>query len=129
MNHKISTKKKHSYSALLASIETIRLKNRDIGLMGVIVFLYICENEGMSVKELAYHCGASDASISRSIQALRLPTSRSGKASHNGLVHVFQNPDDGRRHLVFLTEHGQRLRDEIGALLTAQSNVAQSTNA
>ncbi len=100
---------------VLASLEIFRFAYRSVPLGSIIAFLQVCENEGMSVKDLAFRCGFSVASVSRFLRALHQPP-RQDAAACNGLLHVVRYPGDGRRRSVFLTADGRQLRDEIEAL-------------
>ena len=107
--------------ALLQSVNAVWRRDRDISLRSLVVFLCVCENEGIRIKELAYACGTNEASVSRSVQALCLPSNRRCSVSHQGLLHVFQNPDDRRNRLVFLTEDGKQLRGEIDTIFAVRA--------
>ena len=101
--------------AMLAAIDAIRLRC-DVGLTGIVAFLQVCENEGLSVKELAYLCGMSEATVSRAVHALRSPYHRRDGIAHEGLLQVYEHPEDRRRIMVCLTEDGQALRDSLARL-------------
>jgi len=116
-------------NALLATIGAFRQRHCDISLTNIVAFLHVCENEGVTVKELAYLCGASEASISRSLQALRLPAASRDGIVHHGLVQVFQHPDDGRRRVVYLTEDGCELRNVVDRTLSAQTRMPEAVGA
>jgi len=105
---------------LLASLAAIRRRKTDISLPVIITFLHVCESEGASIKELAYLCGVSEATVSRAVTMLRWPPRRDSAQPHRALVHVSENPEDARRHMVFLTAEGYCLKDEIGSILSAQ---------
>ncbi|MDE1940387.1 MAG: hypothetical protein KGI68_15300 [Alphaproteobacteria bacterium] len=105
--------------ALLQSVSAVWQRDRDINLRSLVVFLCVCENEGIRIKELAYTCRTNEASVSRSVQALCLPSSRRCSVRHHGLLRVFQSQDDRRNRLVFLTEDGKQLRSEIDTIFDA----------
>lgn len=65
-------------------------------------------------EELGEAVGLSNSSISRSIRALGA-TNRKGERGF-GLVETFQDPDDGRRFKVQLTQRGQALIRQIELL-------------
>ena len=120
---------RHDLKAMLATISAFRQRNCDISLTSIVAFLHVCENEGVTVKELAYLCGVSEASISRSLQTLRLPSARGDGIVHHGLVRVFQHPDDGRRRIVYLTEDGCELRNAVDRTLSARTAMPEAVGA
>jgi DNA-binding MarR family transcriptional regulator len=75
----------------------------------LILYLAVCENEGIGVKELVYICGLSDSMVSRGVDSL----CRSG-----GLLTVAHHATDGRRRLVFLSDEGKALLRELEDILT-----------
>lgn len=97
---------------MLSALRMLLQKNRNMHLESILVFLRVCGNDGLSIKDLVYLCGLSESMVSRSVESLRAP-------NKGGLVRIVQHPSDGRRRLVFLTEEGLRLRDEIGQTFAA----------
>lgn len=95
---------------IAAALETVSRQCRDEDLGCITVFLRVCEHNGTCIKDLVHLSGLSEAKVSRSVEALRL----SGRA---GLVDVRRHPSDGRKRLVFLTEDGVRLRDEMEQII------------
>lgn len=65
-------------------------------------------------EQLGEAVGLSNSSISRSIRALGV-VNRKGERGF-GLVETFQDPDDGRRFKVQLTQRGQALIRQIESL-------------
>lgn len=99
-------------SKISAALSAVSRCCRDDNLGCITVFLRVCEHNGVWFKDLVYLCDLSEAKVSRSVEALRL----SGK---NGLVDVRRHPTDGRRRLIFLSEEGVRLREEMEHILAA----------
>jgi len=119
----------HDLNAMISMIGAFRQRARDISLTSIVAFLHVCENEGVTVKELAYLCRVSEASISRALQTLRLPSARRVGTTHGGLVRVFQHPDDGRRRVVYLTEDGCELRNAVDRTLSARARIPDAAGA
>lgn len=80
----------------------------NLRLETLILFLAVCENEGIGVKELVFICGLSDSMVSRTVDSL---------CGDDGLLKVVRHATDGRRRLVFLSEAGVALLDEIKDIL------------
>ena len=111
--------RKELYSKVLNVISEIRGVYRNISIASIVIFLRVCENDGISVKDLIYLSGYTECLVSRSIDSLsRLPGSASaGPAFRTGLIRVAKHPSDGRRRLVYLTDDGRLLRDRIRQIL------------
>lgn len=105
--------------ALLQSVNAVLRRDREFSLRGFVVFLSVCEKEGVRIKELAYACDTSEASASRCVQTLSLPSGRHSPVRHHGLLCVIPCPDDRRSRRVFLTEDGKQLRSEIETILAS----------
>lgn len=99
-------------SRLRGLIEAVQVSARDVSLPAVILFLHVCDHDGISIKDLVYLSGYGESLVSRAIDRLAAGTRRSG--SGGALVAVKRHPADGRRRLVFLTEAGRTLKARIG---------------
>ena len=102
--------------SVLEALETFRLWRPSAGLTDFLSFLYVCENEGATVKELAYLGRTSAATMSRSIKYLAESPECDVPAECLCLLRLCSHPDDGRLRTVFLTDEGRQLRREIEAL-------------
>jgi DNA-binding MarR family transcriptional regulator len=105
-------------NAVLEGLELLR--DRDAGLLlnSVIAFLYVAENEGIAVKDLAYLCRLNEATTSRAVRALTAPGARGALLPSLSLVVLVQNPQDARSRLIYLTDEGRVVRREIDAAIT-----------
>ena len=90
----------------------------------IITFLYTCENEGLSVQELAYVAKLTQSTASRSLRALGQPGSDWAHPPALGLVDAFLNPNDGRSHVIHLSEQGRDLRDRLDAIIQRAVTIA-----
>jgi DNA-binding MarR family transcriptional regulator len=97
---------------LLALIDAMRLTSRDVSLPGVVLFLHVCEHDGIAIKDLVYLSGYGESLVSRAVDRLRAGNDKLAELG-GPLVTVGRHPEDGRRRLVFLTEAGRRLKMRI----------------
>ena len=88
-----------------------------ISVNEIVAFLYTCENEGLSVQELAYVAKLTQSTASRSLRSLGQPGSDWAHPAALGLVDAFLNPNDGRSHVIHLSEQGRALRDRLDAII------------
>jgi DNA-binding MarR family transcriptional regulator len=100
-----------SCARLLALIDALRVSSRDVSLPGVILFLHVCENDGIAIKDLVYLSGYGESLVSRAVDRLRGEGNVAGFGG--ALVTVSRHPEDGRRRLVYLTEAGRALKARI----------------
>src|SRR5258706_3078252 len=99
--------------SLLEAVLTLKALDPRISVNEIVAFLYTCENEGLSVQELAYVAGLTQSTASRSLRSLGRPGSDWAQSPALGLVDAFLNPTDGRSHVVHLTDQGRALRDRL----------------
>ena len=105
-------------NSLLQALEQFRALDPGLVLTDLVVFLYVCENEGLNVKELAGVSRLTEATTSRRARALGEADAPGAMAPAVGLVEAMQG-DDGRARLIYLTEKGRRMRDQLQGLITA----------
>ncbi len=101
---------------ILEALELIRDHEPAIGLTQILALLYVCENEGLSVQELAFACGLTEATASRAIRSLGTPDADWALAPRTGWIDMSPNPRDGRGRIIRLTAEGRRialLLDEV----------------
>jgi hypothetical protein len=104
-------------SSLLAALERFRQLSVPSQFNSLLIFLYVCENEGLSVTELAY---VADLLVPR--VALLAKTLAGGMASEPipsqaVLFELKSSPSDRRLRYIFLSDNGRRLRDEFEGLI------------
>ncbi len=104
--------------SLLEALSLFRALNPSITVNEIVSFLYTCENEGLSIQELAYVSQLTEPTASRSIRSFGPPQSAWARPPACGLVEAFLNPKDGRGRVLHLTAEGRallaRLDDIIG---------------
>ena len=103
--------------SLLEAILALKALDARISVNEIVAFLYTCENEGLSVQELAYVAGLTQSTASRSLRSLGRPGSDWAQPPALGLVDAFLNPTDGRSHVVHLSDRGRALRDKLDEMI------------
>jgi DNA-binding MarR family transcriptional regulator len=86
-------------------------------------FLYIAENQGLNVTELADICRTTTATASRTARALMIEGAMDALPPFFGLVEARPNPQDSKGRILFLTKAGRRLRDELDDLIRQASPI------
>ena len=101
-------------NTILAALERFRLADPGVTVNAVICFLYVCENEGVSVTELAAVSGLRLSTASRVIRSLGV----AGRVREGaGLVEVRSEGPNRKSRTVFLTPAGRELRRELEVLI------------
>jgi len=99
--------------SLLEAILALKALDPRISVNEIVAFLYTCENEGLSVQELAYVAGLTQSTASCSLRALGRAGSDWAQPPALGLVDAFLNPHDSRSHVIHLTDLGRELRERL----------------
>jgi DNA-binding MarR family transcriptional regulator len=97
-------------NTLFTAVEVMRAACPRLTLRQAILFLYVCENEGLSLHELAFVSRVGDATTSRGVKML---SSDDSDLIPEPLLRVQPHPDDKRVVLISLTESGEALKGEI----------------
>ena len=103
--------------SILAAMELFRDVDPGITITGVVTFLYVCENEGITMTELASVSGLRTATASRSIRALGVPGARGSLPPALGLVDVRNFGPHLNSRTLFLTESGRALKDRLNGFI------------
>ena len=91
----------------------------------IITFLYTCENEGLSVQELAYVARMTEPTASRSIRSFGPAGADWARPPALGLVEAFLNPNDGRSRIIHLTEEGRAVRSRLDAVISQAISITR----
>jgi DNA-binding MarR family transcriptional regulator len=110
--------------AVLAALESFRRIHPAISLTSVRAFLYVAENPGINVTELAVASGLTDAGASRVSRALAGPQIDRPLPPSLGLLACEVSAVDPRERLLWLSPRGQALVERIEQLIAAQTPIA-----
>ena len=115
-------------NSLLQALEQFRSMDPGLVITDLLVFLYVCENEGLNVKELASVARLTEATTSRRARALGEPDAPGAMSPAVGLVEAYQG-DDGRARLLYLTEKGRHVRDQLQDIIGAADPITPRARA
>ena len=104
-------------NTVLAALHLFKAFDARVSVNEVMAFLYVCENEGLTVQDLAMVGRLTQSTASRSLRALGPADSEWSLQPALGLVRAYLHPNDGRSHVIQLTELGLDLRDRIDGLI------------
>jgi DNA-binding MarR family transcriptional regulator len=108
--------------SLLEALELFRRIHPAISIIHVLAFLYICENEGLNVSELAALCQTTCATASRTAHAMA-DHATDAEHIHTPLVELRPNPRNPKGRLIFLTDAGLALRDRLDQLIARRDPI------
>jgi len=111
-------------NSFLRTLELFRDVNPAFVVTDLIVFMYICENEGLTIKELAGVARLTEATASRRARLLGTEETLGVLPEGAGLIELLSCPADGRARLLYLTEPGRVLRDQIADLISQARPIA-----
>lgn len=106
-------------NCVLECLEIFRSANAPRSFSSFILFLYVCENEGLTFSELAELAGMSVASASRLIRFLAGLDLEPKRGIEPPLFNVEGAPEDRRIKTIWLTEKGRVMRDALDGLIAA----------
>ena len=104
-------------NAVLQALHLFKALDPRVSVNEAIAFLYAAENDGLTVQEVAYLAGFTQSTASRSLRALGRADSEWAQAPALGLLEAYLNPQDGRSHVIQLTDHGREIRDRLDAII------------
>lgn len=104
-------------NAVLEAVVQVRRGAPQINLTAVMAFLYVAENPGINMVELAEVCGITVPTASRVARALATATSEGALPPYYGLLEITNNPLDPRGRVLRLSQDGQRLCEKVEAVI------------
>jgi DNA-binding MarR family transcriptional regulator len=114
-------------NAVLQALVLFKALHPRVSVNEAIAFLYVAENEGLTVQELAELAGFTQSTASRSLRALGPPGSPWSQSPALGLAEAFINPHDGRSHVIHLSERGRALRQELEEIIARGAPIQPPT--
>jgi DNA-binding MarR family transcriptional regulator len=112
-------------NAVLQAVELLRRLDPSINISQVRAFLYICENEGLSVSELAELLAMTRATGSRVVHSIARDDAPDAPAAQLGLVEVATSDRGEPLKAIRLTSAGRRLKDRIDAIIAQAHPIAR----
>jgi len=115
-------------NGFLQLLEHFRTIDPEVVVNDMLVFLYVCENEGLNISELAQIARLTEATASRRARALASPDIAYPVAPSMGLVDIYQGAD-GRQRLLYLTDKGRELKAAVARMIAAADPIAEPPGA
>lgn len=100
-------------NSVLAALERLRAGGEQLNLTEVLAYLYVCENEGLSVSELALLLRTTTATASRTVASLAEAASAGGLE----LIASRTNEKHAQGRILVLSPRGRRMAEEIDQLI------------
>ena len=110
-------------NALLEALEVFRDIYPGVTIGNMIAFLYVCENEGLTILDLAQVTGFYLATASRTARAFLEPGAEGALSPELGLIEIVPSP---RGKTIHLTETGRRFRAELQAIIAEAAPITAS---
>lgn len=115
-------------NAVLASLEAARRRHPQIGLKNLIAFLYVAENPGIQMVELAEITGLLLPTASRIVRALCDETTPGVLPPCMGLLRLEEPPNgEAGARRILLTGTGTALVDEIDRLIARGQSLREGS--
>lgn len=107
-------------NTVLAALEVLRRLHPSLSLTSVRAFLYVAENPGINVTDLALACQMTDATASRVARSLAGPDIERPLPPSLGLVDFLSDTHDPRQRMLKVSDRGLALVVWIDQLIEAQ---------
>ncbi len=113
-----NTPTRRSRNSILEALALFEALELPRGFHCLSVFLYVCENEGLTITELAWLTGSTVSVVARTVRIMAGEVVERGPATSHILL-TLDPASDRRLKLVRLTREGRDLRDRLEALIAA----------
>ena len=100
-------------NSMLAALEIFREIDPGLTLNNIVVFLYVAENEGLNISELAAVAGLSTPTASRSARSLAPEGDRLALPPYLGLIRWCGDGPARSIRTLRLSPEGEDLRDQL----------------
>ena len=107
-------------NALLEALEFFRSEDPNTRLSTVLAFLYLCENEGFCISELAAAAGMTLATASRAARSLAAPDAPGALPPALGLAEL---RPQGKVRALHLSPAGRVLRDRLDETIVRATTI------
>jgi DNA-binding MarR family transcriptional regulator len=104
-------------NSILGALETLRTVDPGITLNNLLVFLYVAENEGLNVSELAIVCGLNKPTASRAARAMASRGEAGALPPYLGLVRLGREGPAKNSRTLRLTAAGEVLCARLEQLI------------
>ena len=112
-------------NAILEALEMFRDLHPGMTLGNMIAFMYTCENEGLTILDLAQVSGFYLATASRTIRAFSAPEADGAMSPALGLIEITQTP---RGKTIHLTDAGRKLRAQLEDIIAESAPIQPSAS-
>jgi DNA-binding MarR family transcriptional regulator len=112
-------------NTVLACLHLFKALDPRVSVNEIMAFLYVCENEGLTVQDLAAVGRLTQSTASRSLRALGPADSEWSLQPALGLVRAYLHPNDGRSHVIQLTDRGLDMRERLDGLIRQAAPIMQ----
>jgi DNA-binding MarR family transcriptional regulator len=102
---------------LTVALERLRERGADLNISQITAFLYVCENEGLNLSELASVMSVTNQVASYTVRGLLAPDQPRAIDPASGLVQTAVSETDGRALALSLTPRGAQLRNELDEII------------
>ena len=117
MNESMDAPPPRRRDTILAAIEAFREESLPRSLTGLTLFLYICENEGLTVSELAHVARVHVAMAARIVKTMAGEAHETPLAPERVIFELRSSPEDKRLKLIYLTGRGRQIRVRLEQLI------------
>ena len=114
-------------NAILHGVELFRATAPATNLTGILIFLYVCENPGVSVQSLADLLGLSAATASRSARALLAHGADGALPPYADLLVLVGDVADRRGREFYLSSRGVQLRGRLNEAIERAVQIDESS--
>ncbi len=104
-------------SCVLSALELFRTLELPRGFNAMLLFLYVCENEGANVSEIAHVANMDVPGAARLIKVMAGLVPEEPIQPDKVIFELRSSDRDRRVRFVHLTAHGRKVRDAIEALI------------
>lgn len=121
--------KQRRRNSCLAGLERLRRACPGLNMSDAIVFLYVCENEGVNLRELEQLAGLCHSTASRAARRMVAAEDPFSLEPYFGMLCMRAFASDRRAHTIHLSDKGRALAEELDRLILAPEPIFLQTSA